>query len=118
MSMHYADYKKFDMLNGEGVRNSLFTSGCSHACVGCFSVPAWNYRFGNPYTKEIEDMIINDLNIENINVQGLSLLGGDPFEYPKEITELLIRVENECDNKDVWCWSGYTFEQIIEDEDK
>jgi anaerobic ribonucleoside-triphosphate reductase activating protein len=116
--LNYADYKKYDFLNGTGLRNSLFVSGCNHACNGCFNAVSWNFNFGKPFTKEMEDMIINDLNVENINIRGLSLLGGEPFEHPERLTQLLERVREECSGKDVWSWSGYTFEQIIADEKK
>lgn len=116
--MNYADYKNYDFLNGEGLRNSLFVSGCLHHCEKCFNAVAWNFNYGNPYTQETEDMIINDLNVENINVQGLSLLGGEPFEHTEQLTKLLKRVRTECKGKDVWCWSGYTFEEILSVENK
>ena len=113
--MNYADYKKLDFLNGTGVRNSLFTSGCKHACKGCFNASAWNFDFGKPFTQETEDMIINDLQVKDYHVQGLSLLGGEPFEHAERLTKLLKRVREECQGKDVWCWSGYVFEEIIAD---
>ena len=115
VKLNYADYKKFDFLNGVGLRHSLFTSGCHHACKGCFNASAWNFNYGKPFTQETEDMIINDLNVKDYNIQGLSLLGGEPFEHAERLTQLLKRVREECKGKDVWCWSGYTFDQIISD---
>lgn len=116
--MNYADYKKHDFLNGIGLRNSLFVSGCNHACKGCFNASAWNFNFGQPFTQETEDMIIRDLNNKDIHVKGLSLLGGEPFEHPKRLAQLLKRVREECEGKDIWCWSGYTFEELIKDSEK
>ena len=116
--MYYADYKKFDFLNGIGLRNSLFVSGCNHYCKGCFNSSAWNFNFGKLYTQEVEDMIIDDLNNEAVNIKGLSLLGGEPFEHTETLVKLLKRVKTECINKDVWVWSGYTLEEILTDEQK
>ncbi|MFD2617271.1 anaerobic ribonucleoside-triphosphate reductase activating protein [Terrilactibacillus laevilacticus] len=114
--MNYADYKRFDMLNGLGIRHSLFVSGCRHYCKGCWNAVAWNFGFGSPYTKETEDRIIDDLKMKQIS--GLSLLGGEPFEHPIILTRLLKRIEKECENKNVWCWSGFTFEEILLDSEK
>ena len=116
--MYYADYKKFDFLNGTGLRNSLFVSGCNHYCKGCFNLKAWHFNFGQPYTDETEDMIINDLNNKSVNVKGLSLLGGEPFEHTETLLRLVKRVKSECESKDIWVWSGYTLEQILADEQK
>ncbi|MTT31934.1 anaerobic ribonucleoside-triphosphate reductase activating protein [Terrilactibacillus sp. BCM23-1] len=116
--MNYADYKRFDMLNGPGVRHSLFVSGCHHRCKGCWNAIAWNFDFGFPYTTETEDRIIDDLNMKEIPISGLSLLGGEPFEHPTVLTHLLSRIEKECQNKNVWCWTGFTFEEILLDTEK
>lgn len=112
--MKYADYKKYDLLNGEGLRNSLFVSGCSHHCKGCWNAIAWNFEYGNEFTKAIEDMIISDLNDRDKNVQGLSLLGGEPFDNTDGLLPFLHRVKKECPKSDIWCWSGYTYEQLLE----
>lgn len=114
--MYYADYKKFDFVNGEGIRHSLFVSGCSHRCKGCFNAPAWNRFYGKPYTLELESQIIEDL--KHPKVRGLSLLGGEPFENLPRLIELVDRMKSECGDKDVWAWSGYTFEEILEDSAK
>lgn len=112
--MYYADYKKYDFLNGTGVRNSLFVSGCSHKCKGCFNAKAWNPCFGKPFSLEMEDQIIVDL--DNESVRGLSLLGGEPFENIDGLLPLVRRVKDTYSDKDIWCWSGYTFEQILEND--
>ena len=110
--MYYADYKKCDFVNGTGIRNSLFCSGCNHHCKGCFNFPAWNFEFGTLYTQETEDMIIADL--KNPYITGLSLLGGEPFEHTETLTKLVKRVKLECTDKNIWVWSGYTLEEILQ----
>ncbi|WP_037582068.1 anaerobic ribonucleoside-triphosphate reductase activating protein [Sporolactobacillus terrae] len=116
--MNYADYKRFDFLNGSGIRHSLFVSGCHFHCKGCWNAVAWNPTFGKPYTAEVETQIIDDLNIPGIKVQGLSLLGGEPFDHPEPLTELVTRVNRDCPGKDIWCWTGFTFEQLKEDPER
>ena len=108
--MNYATIKEHDTANGIGVRVSLFVSGCTHHCKECFNAEAWDFNYGKPYTKTEEDEIIRLLNRDYIH--GLSLLGGEPMEpaNQREIVKLLRRVKQECPNKDVWCYSGYTFD--------
>jgi anaerobic ribonucleoside-triphosphate reductase activating protein len=114
--MNYADIKKMDFLNGAGIRLSLFVSGCHFHCQGCFNAKAWNSNFGEPYTQETEDQIISDL--KNPLIDGLSLLGGEPFDHTYELTKLLIRVRKECSSKNVWSWSGFTIEELLTYPDK
>lgn len=107
-----ADYKPFMFVDGEGVRCSLYVSGCLFACEGCFNEATWNFRYGRPYTGELEERILADLAHES--VQGLTLLGGEPFLNTPVCLRLVRRVrERFGDTKDVWCWSGYTFEQLV-----
>ena len=114
--MHYAVIKKFDIANGEGVRVSLFVSGCSHRCPGCFNDVAWPFEYGQEFTKEVEDEIIEACN--NSYIKGLSLLGGEPFEKVNQIglISLIRRFKKEFPNKDIWCYSGYLFDAEILDE--
>lgn len=110
--MNYAEIKKFDIANGEGVRTSLFVSGCTHHCKGCFNQVAWDFNYGKLFTKEVEDDIIKSL--EPDYIQGLSLLGGEPLE-PQNIKVLLPfikRVKSIYPNKDIWCYTGYTYEDL------
>ncbi|MCO7176374.1 anaerobic ribonucleoside-triphosphate reductase activating protein [Sporolactobacillus kofuensis] len=116
--MNYADYKRFDFLNGTGIRHSLFVSGCHFHCKGCWNAVAWNPQFGQLYTDEMENKIIDDLNLPEIDVQGLSLLGGEPFDHPKTLTKLVKRVNRECAGKDIWSWTGFRFEDLLHDPDR
>ncbi len=114
--MYYADIKKVDVANGPGVRVSLFVSGCTHKCKGCFNEEAWDFKYGHEYTKKEEDKIIELLKPDYI--EGITILGGEPFEYvnQKGILPLLRRIRKELPNKTIWCFSGYTFDtDILED---
>ncbi len=113
--MYIADYKKFDVLNGRGLRNSLFVSGCTHHCKGCFNAASWNFNYGFAYTPEFEQQVIDDLQVPDIRVSGLSLLGGEPFQNVDGLLGLVKRVRKECPDKNIWAWSGYTFEELIAD---
>ncbi|MDR0845885.1 MAG: anaerobic ribonucleoside-triphosphate reductase activating protein [Lactobacillales bacterium] len=107
-----ADYKAFSFVDGQGVRCALYLSGCMFKCPGCFNRAAQNFEYGNPYTDELEADIICDLS-ENY-VQGLTLLGGEPFLNTPTATRLARKVrEVFADEKDIWAWSGYTFEELF-----
>ena len=110
--MKYADIKQFDVANGPGIRVSLFVSGCTHHCKGCFNKIAQDFNYGKEFTEETIDKIIEYLKPEHIN--GLSLLGGEPFEKAnqQEIVKLLRRVKEEFgDTKSIWAFSGYLFDK-------
>lgn len=114
MSHDYvADYKPFQFVDGEGVRCSLYVSGCLFKCVGCFNETTWSFRAGEPYSKELEDRIMADL--AHPGVQGLSLLGGEPFLNTTVCLAVARRLRAELPDKDLWCWTGYTVEQILAD---
>ena len=109
---HVADYRPFVFVDGEGVRCSLYVSGCLFACEGCFNEAAWSFRYGQPYSPGLEDQILTDLGHES--VQGLSLLGGEPFLNTSVCLRVTRRLRAEHGRrKDVWAWSGYTFEQLL-----
>ncbi|MGN1096017.1 MAG: anaerobic ribonucleoside-triphosphate reductase activating protein [Eubacteriales bacterium] len=110
--MNYGEIKKYDIANGTGVRTSLFVSGCTHHCKNCFNPETWSFSYGKPFTKEVEDDIISSLSPYYIS--GLSLLGGEPFEPSNQQTlvELLRRVKREEPQKNIWCYSGYLFEEL------
>lgn len=119
LSQHYiADYKAFNFVDGEGVRNSLYVSGCPFACEGCFNAASQNFRYGKPFTQEIEDQLIADT--AHDYVQGVTFLGGEPFLNTQVCLKVIDRLRAEFGNtKDIWSWSGYTFEELLLDsEDK
>ena len=111
--MHYCNIKKYDIADGEGVRVSLFVSGCTNHCKGCFQPETWDFFYGPEYTKETENEVISALNQDYI--QGLTLLGGDPFEISnqKELVNLLKRVRKELPNKDIWCYTGFVYDKDL-----
>lgn len=108
--MNYGNIKECDIANGPGVRVSLFVSGCRHHCKGCFNKETWDFQYGNPYTEETEENIIKLLQADYI--QGISLLGGEPFEPENqhELVKLLRRVKKSYPKKDIWCYSGYLYD--------
>lgn len=110
--MNYAGIKKVDIANGPGVRVSLFVSGCRNHCRGCFNPETWDFNYGKPFTKETEDEIIQALRPSWI--QGLSILGGEPAEIENEkvLIPFLERVRKELPGKDIWLYSGYTWEML------
>ena len=111
--MNYAVIKKNDIANGKGVRVSIFVSGCRHRCEGCFNAVAWNFNYGEKYTKNTENEIIEALLPSYIT--GLSLLGGEPFEpeNQNELISLCVAVKEKLPSKDIWCYTGFLFEDII-----
>ena len=109
-----ADYKPFNFVDGEGVRNSLYVSGCLFACEGCFNKAVQNFNYGTPYTEELEAQIMADLS--HSYVQGLTLLGGEPFLNTPVVLPLVKKVRKTFgDTKDIWSWSGYTFEELLQE---
>ena len=111
--MNYADIKRVDVANGEGVRVSLFVSGCNHHCKGCFNECAWDFNYGNKFTDKNIDEVINYLDHDHI--EGLSLLGGEPLEYVNQegILPLVKRVKEKFPNKNIWCYTGFDFEKDV-----
>jgi anaerobic ribonucleoside-triphosphate reductase activating protein len=111
--MNYATIKTHDIANGPGVRVSLFVSGCTHHCKGCFNPETWNFHYGEPYTPEVEEQIMEALSPWYI--RGLSLLGGEPFEPQNQpaLVELVKKVKRLYPEKTIWCYSGYDYEKDI-----
>ena len=111
--MNYAEIKYCDVANGPGVRTSLFVSGCSHHCPGCFNEIAWDFEYGKPFTQETIDAILASL--EPDYIQGLTLLGGEPFEYSnqKGLLPLVRQVREVLPQKDIWCFTGFLFDKDI-----
>ena len=108
--MNYANIKEHDTANGQGVRVSLFVSGCTHHCKGCFNSETWDFCYGKKFGQAEVDRIINACNPAYI--KGLSVLGGEPFEKAnqKDVCALMKRFKREFPNKDIWCYSGYLFD--------
>ena len=111
--MNYATIKNCDIANGPGVRVSLFVSGCTHHCPGCFNEVAWNFDYGQPFTQDTIDTILKMLHPSYI--RGLTLLGGEPFEPQNQgaVVELLRQVKRELPEKSIWAFSGYLFDRDI-----
>lgn len=110
--MNYATIKYCDIANGEGVRTSLFVSGCRRHCPNCFNAVAWDFGYGAPFTKEVRNEILESLAPGYIN--GLSLLGGEPFEPENQRTlvPFLRRVKAAYPRKTIWAFSGFTLEEM------
>ena len=110
--MNYATIKWADVANGPGVRVSLFVSGCTHRCPGCFNEEAQDFAYGQPFTRSEEDKIVQAL--APAHIKGLSLLGGEPFEPDNQraLLPLLRRVKENYPEKEIWCYSGYTLEEL------
>ena len=111
--MNYATIKNCDIANGPGVRVSLFVSGCTHRCPGCFNEVAWDFNYGTPFTQETIDEILDMLRPDHI--RGLTLLGGEPFEVQNQpaLVELLRQVKAKYPKKSIWAYSGYLFDKDI-----
>lgn len=113
--MNYAEIKYNDIANGPGVRTTLFVSGCTHHCKGCFNEIAWDFNYGKPFTEETINSIVESLKPDYIS--GLTLLGGEPFEHTNQIglLPLLREVKKVYPAKNIWCFSGYLFDNDILD---
>ncbi len=111
--MYYGNIKKYDIADGEGVRVTLFVSGCTNHCKGCFQPETWDFCYGKKYTVETEQEILDALN--SSFVQGLTLLGGEPFEpeNQRELVHLLRKVKAQYPNKDIWSYTGFVYEKDL-----
>lgn len=111
--MNYADIKQYDVANGLGIRVSLFVSGCTHHCKNCFNKETWDFQYGNPFTEEEIQKILDYL--KPSYVSGLSLLGGEPFEPENQegLLPLVRQVKEVYPEKDIWCYTGYLFDEDI-----
>lgn len=111
--MNYATIKNNDIANGPGVRVSLFVSGCTHHCKGCFNEIAWDFDYGTPFTQDTIDLILGYM--AQPHIKGLTLLGGEPFEPQNQpaIVELLRQIKAKMPEKSIWAFSGYLFDRDI-----
>lgn len=117
--MNYAKIKYFDIANGPGIRTSLFVSGCSNHCKGCFNPETWDFHYGKEFTEETIKEILDS--IDNEHIAGLSILGGDPLEYNN--LEMVNKLINEFRErfgftKDIWMWTGYILEDIMNENNR
>ncbi len=113
--MKYANIKYYDVSNGLGVRTSLFVSGCTHRCKGCFNEMAWDFDYGEEFTEETMETILKSL--EPKYISGLSLLGGEPMELSNQraLVPLLCQCKERFPQKNIWCYTGYTYESDLLD---
>lgn len=115
--MNYSKIRKFDVSNGPGIRTTLFVSGCTNNCEGCFNKDLQDFNYGDKWTKETEEEFIGY--VKNPNVKGVNILGGEPMEQiqDKDLFNLLKRIKEET-KKSIWLWSGYLYEDIIKNENR
>ena len=111
--MYYGNIKKTDIADGDGVRVSLFVSGCRNCCKGCFQPETWDFKYGTEFTQETENQILEFLRPSYIS--GLTVLGGEPFEpsNQRELIKLIRRVKKECPKKTIWMYTGFTYDQDL-----
>lgn len=116
--MNYGEIKKYDIADGEGVRVSLFVSGCTHHCKGCFNAETWDFNFGKPFTEETVNELIEAL--EPAYITGLTLLGGEPFEPANQqaLLPFIRKVKEMFPQKTIWCYTGYTLETDLLSESR
>lgn len=112
--MNIHQYYPIDVVNGPGTRCTLFVAGCEHACPGCYNQRTWRLNSGVPFTIDMEEKLIGDLNDRRIPRQGLSLSGGDPLHPANvpDVLRLVRRVRCDCPGKDIWLWTGYTLAEL------
>lgn len=115
--MNYAKIRRFDVTNGPNVRATLFVSGCTHNCKDCFNKEQQDFNYGEIFTKETEDEFVKYS--MNPSIKGINILGGEPLQQLKDraLTDLLIRLNKEV-KKPIWLWTGYTYEEVLEDSKK
>ena len=111
--MNYADIKRIDVANGEGVRVSVFVSGCNHHCKGCFNECAWDFNYGNKFTEKQEEEVLKDL--DHNYISGLTLLGGEPLEPANQegLLPLVKKAKEKFPDKKIWCYTGFDFEKDV-----
>jgi anaerobic ribonucleoside-triphosphate reductase activating protein len=111
--MHFGQIFTADAANGLGIRVSLFVSGCTNRCKGCFQPETWDFSYGEPYTGETEDFLIKELSMDYYD--GLTILGGEPFEPSNQevLIGLIRRIKKELPNKNIWMYTGFTYEKDL-----
>ena len=111
--MYYGNIKKYDIADGEGVRVTLFVSGCTNHCKGCFQKETWNFLFGKPYTEDTEKEILDAL--DHYYIAGATFLGGEPFEFEnqKELAKLAAKIKERYPDKTIWSYTGFTYDEDL-----
>ena len=117
-TVRIAQMRKFDVANGTGIRSTLFVSGCHHDCKGCFNKEYQNFKYGEEWTPEVEEKFLSYVADENVT--GVSFLGGEPFHPVNagHLARLAFKIKEHYPNKPIWVWTGYTYEEILEDGQK
>ena len=113
--MNFAQIRKYDVANGPGIRTTIFVTGCTHKCHNCFNEEYQDFDFGDPWTQKETDEVIEDLKLDE--VKGLTILGGEPFQNEVGLLHVIRDIKKEV-QKDIWIFSGYTYEEILKDENK
>ena len=113
--MNFAQIRKYDVANGPGIRTTIFVTGCTHKCPNCFNEEYQDFNFGNPWTRKETDEVIEDLKLDE--VKGLTVLGGEPFQNEVDLLQVIRDIKKEV-QKEIWIFSGYTYEEILKDQDK
>lgn len=113
--MRYGQIREYDIANGEGVRVSIFVTGCTHRCEGCFNKEYQDFHSGDLWSVSNTNKVIKYLKRDEIS--GLTILGGEPFQNAKDLVNIVREIKKEI-NKPIWVYSGYTFEEILKDKDK
>lgn len=113
--MNFAQIRKYDVANGPGIRTTIFVTGCTHKCHNCFNEDYQDFDFGDPWTHKETDEVIEDLKLDE--VKGLTVLGGEPFQNEVDLLQVLRDIKKEV-QKEIWIFSGYTYEEILKDKDK
>ena len=113
--MNFAQIRKYDVANGPGIRTTIFVTGCTHKCHNCFNEEYQDFDFGDPWTQRETDEVIEDLKLDE--VKGLTILGGEPFQNEVDLLKVLRDIKKEV-QKDIWIFSGYTYEEILKDDNK
>lgn len=116
--MNYAQTFFCDIANGIGCRTSIFVSGCTHHCPGCFNEIAWDFDYGHPFTKQVQDRLI-ELS-DHSYIDGFTFLGGEPMEPQNQagLKPFIERIRREMPDKTIWMYSGYTWEELTDPDNK
>ena len=113
--MNFAQIRKYDVANGPGIRTTIFVTGCTHKCPNCFNEEYQDFNFGDSWTRKETDEVIEDLKLDE--VKGLTVLGGEPFQNEVDLLQVIRDIKKEV-QKEIWIFSGYTYEEILKDQDK